>query len=398
MWNFLLHKALCRAVTDLALRVTYPDGTQRHYGPAGPAVEVTLHDPALPRALLTNPEMAIGEAYMTGRLTIAGDDLHGFMTRLIRMAEGGSLPGALVMVRRARKGIKRLRQASPLRRAQANVAHHYDIPDHFYRLFLEADMQYTCGYFPKAGMTLEEAQAAKMDHIAAKLLLAPGMRVLDIGCGWGGLALRLAQRHGVHVTGVTLSEVQLQAAQKRAAEMGLSDRVAFRLQDYRDVADRFDRVVSVGMMEHVGQPQYSTYFNKIHQILGPDGVALVHFIGRSSGPSALSPWFQKYIFPGGYAPALSEVLPAIEGSRLVTADIEVWRGHYEQTLRHWLQRFDAHLPEITTLFDETFVRMWRYYLITSELSFTEMPQVLFQVQLTKARLGTPPSRDYLYRP
>jgi cyclopropane-fatty-acyl-phospholipid synthase len=224
------------------------------------------------------------------------------------------------------------------------------------------------------------------------------MRVLDIGCGWGGLALRLAARHGVRVTGVTLSAVQLAAARARAQALGLQDRVEFRLQDYRHVPDQFDRVVSVGMMEHVGQPQYATYFNKIHDILAPDGVALIHFIGRSSGPSALSPWFQKYIFPGGYAPAFSEVIPKIEGAQLVLADLEVWRGHYEQTLRHWQQRFEAALPQVRTMYDEAFVRMWRYYLVSSELSFTEMKQVLFQAQLTKARLGTPPTRRYLYPP
>jgi cyclopropane-fatty-acyl-phospholipid synthase len=397
MWNALLHKALTRAVRRGCLRLTYPDGQAASYGEGEPEVAVRLTDPALPRKLLLNPELALGEAYMCGSLQIENDDLHGFVTLMIRIAEGGTLPPALALVRNTRKGMKRLRQASPLHRAAENVAHHYDIPDSFYRLFMEEDMQYTCAYYREPGMSLEKAQAAKMDHIAAKLLLKPGMRVLDIGCGWGGLALRLARLHGVHVTGVTLSEVQLAAARQRAAEMGLSDQVEFRLQDYRLVPDRFDSVVSVGMMEHVGQPQYATYFKKIYDILQPEGVALVHFIGRSSGPSALSPWFQKYIFPGGYAPALSEVIPAIEKSRLVTADIEVWRGHYEQTLRHWQERFTDTLPQTRAMFDEVFVRMWRYYLVTSELSFTGMSQVLFQVQLTKARLGTPLTRDYLYQ-
>lgn len=397
MWTDLLCRVLTRALANGQLDLTLPDGRSRRFGTGTPAVAARLTDPDLPRKLLMNPELALGEAYMDGTLQIGGDDLHGFLTLIIRAAETGTLPRPLALVRAARKGLKRLAQASPLHRARANVAHHYDIPDSFYRLFMEEDMQYTCAYYRDADMALDQAQAAKMDHIAAKLLLRPGMRVLDIGCGWGGLALRLAARHGVQVTGVTLSQVQLQAARARAAALGLADRVEFRLQDYRAVPDRFDRVVSVGMMEHVGQPQYPTYFRKIHDILQPDGVALVHFIGRSSPPGALSPWFQKYIFPGGYAPAFSEVIPAVERARLVLADLEVWRGHYEQTLRHWQDRFQANLPEVRAMFDDRFVRMWRYYLVASELSFTEMHQVLFQAQLTRARLGTPPTRDYLYR-
>lgn len=396
MWTGLLHKALTRAVRTGSLVLSYPDGQVQHYGHGAPQVVARLADPDLPRKLLLNPELALGEAYMHGQLQIEDDDLHGLLTLLIRSAETGALPRPLAMVRAARKGVKRLAQANRLGRSVQNVAHHYNIPDSFYRLFLEEDMQYTCAYYRSPDMDLEAAQAAKMDHIAAKLLLRPGVRVLDIGCGWGGLALRLAARHDVHVTGVTLSEVQLDAARQRAADMGLADKVTFRLQDYRAVPDRFDRVVSVGMMEHVGQPHYATYFKKIHDILQPDGLALIHFIGRSSPPSALSPWFQKYIFPGGYAPAFSEVIPAIEKSRLVLADLEVWRGHYERTLRDWQARFAANLPQVRAMFDETFVRMWRYYLVSAELSFTEMPQVLFQAQLTKARLGTPVTRDYLY--
>lgn len=396
MWTALLQRVLRRAIRSGSLHLTFPGGETAQYGAGEPVVHARLTAPDLPRKLLLNPELALGEAYMNGTLRIDGDDLRGFLTLIIRAAETGSLPRPLALIRAARKGVKRLAQASPLHKAVQNVAHHYDIPDSFYRLFMEADMQYTCAYYRDPGMTLEAAQAAKMDHIAAKLLLKPGMRVLDIGCGWGGLALRLAARHGVQVTGVTLSEVQLAAAQQRAAEMGLADKVEYRLQDYRAVPDQFDRVVSVGMMEHVGQPQYATYFNKIHSILKPDGVALVHFIGRSSPPGALSPWFQKYIFPGGYAPAFSEVVPAVEHSGLVMADLEVWRGHYEQTLQHWQHRFEDTLPQTRALFDETFVRMWRYYLISAELSFTEMSQVLFQVQLTKARIGTPMTRDYLY--
>ncbi|MDO8884254.1 cyclopropane-fatty-acyl-phospholipid synthase family protein, partial [Pseudotabrizicola sp.] len=274
--------------------------------------------------------------------------------------------------------------------------HHYDIPDGFYRLFMEEDLQYTCAYYRDEHATLEQAQAAKMAHIAAKLCLRPGLRVLDIGCGWGGLALYLARHHGVQVTGITLSAVQLAAAQSSAASMGLSDRVSFRLQDYRHVPDRFDRVVSVGMMEHVGVPQYQSYFNKINAILEPDGIGLIHFIGRHTPPRVLSPWFQKYIFPGGYAPAYSEVIPRVERAGLVVTDLEVWRGHYERTLRQWQARFRAHDPQVRAMFDDRFIRMWWWYLVAAEVSFTHMGMVLFQMQIARHPDAVPRTRDYLY--
>lgn len=397
MWDRLFLAVLGRAIRAGRLDVTLPDGTLHQIGPAiGTPVSVALTDPASPRKILLNPEMAIGEAYMDGTLTIADDDLAGFVALLIQSAVRGDLPVPLQMLRQLRKGWKRTAQFNPLMQSRKNVAHHYELSDEFYRLFMEEDMQYTCAYFRESGMTLQAAQAAKMDHIAAKLLLKPGMRVLDIGCGWGGLAIRLAQRHGVRVTGVTLSQSQLATAGARAERLGLAHLVEFRLQDYREVPDQFDRVVSVGMMEHVGAPQFDTYFSKVSNILAPNGVALIHFIGRSSGPNALSPWFQKYIFPGGYAPAYSEVMPSVEKSGLVMADLEVWRGHYEQTLLHWRQRFEANLPEIRAMFDARFIRMWRYYLVSAEMSFRGMHQVLFQLQLSKTPLDVPVTRKYLY--
>ncbi len=288
------------------------------------------------------------------------------------------------------------RQWNPAPRARANVAHHYDLSARLYDLFLDADRQYSCAYFARPDMSLEEAQLAKKRHIAAKLLLRPGMRVLDIGCGWGGMALTLARDYGVQVTGVTLSEEQLKLARERAAKAGLSDRAEFHLMDYRDVEGPFDRIVSVGMFEHVGVPHYRAYFAKVQALLAEDGVALIHTIGRSQPPGSTSPWIDRYIFPGGYVPSLSEAMSAVEKAGLVTADIEVWRLHYAETLRHWHDRFVARQDEARALYDARFCRMWRYYLIASELTFRLNAQVVFQLQLARRQEAVPLTRDYLY--
>ena len=361
MFVSLLDRILRRGITYGRLEVTFPDGAVRGYGPGspGPKARVELADPALIAKILMNPQMALGEGYMDGGLRFTSDDdIRHFLQIAVMSSKSGKLPLPMRMANRIRVKTKGVMQANTLAKSRQRVAHHYDIPDAFYGLFMEEDLQYTCAYFPADDMTLEAAQAAKMDHIAAKLRLRPGLRVLDIGCGWGGLALRLARLYDVHVTGVTLSPVQLAAAQQRARALGLSERVEFRLQDYRHVPDRFDRVVSVGMMEHVGQPQYRTYFTKIAQILKPDGVGLIHFIGRSSPPGVLSPWFQKYIFPGGYSPAFSEVVPQVERSGLAVTDLEVWRGHYDRTLRHWQDRFRRNEDQVRAMFDDRFIRMW----------------------------------------
>jgi cyclopropane-fatty-acyl-phospholipid synthase len=276
------------------------------------------------------------------------------------------------------------------------VQHHYDLSGELYDLFLDTDRQYSCAYFADPSMTLEQAQAAKKHHIAGKLLLRPGMRVLDIGCGWGGMALTLAQDYGVDVVGVTLSTEQHKVATERAKAAGLSEQVSFRLMDYRDVEGQFDRIVSVGMFEHVGAPHYRAYFKSVQELLAPDGVALIHTIGRSQPPGTTSPWITKYIFPGGYAPALSETAAAYEASGLVAADIEVWRLHYAETLRHWYMRFMDNIDKARALYDERFCRMWRYYLVASELTFRLSNQVVFQMQLTPKQDAVPLTRDYLY--
>lgn len=400
MWIKGLQNILTRGICNGRLHVTFPDGQKASYGPGhGPEATLTLADPALPRRIMLNPQLALGEAFMDGTLRFPDDDnLRQFLQIAAESALSGRLPLPMRLAHRLRVKAKATMQWNSLAVAQKRVKHHYDIPDTFYAMFMEAELQYTCAYYRHDAMTLEDAQAAKMAHIAAKLCLRPGLRVLDIGCGWGGFAFYLARQHDVQVTGITLSQVQLAAAERRAADLGLSDRVRFRLQDYRHVPDRFDRVVSVGMMEHVGAPQYRAYFSKIHQILTDDGIGLIHFIGRHTPPRVLSPWFQKYIFPGGYAPALSEVMSSVESSGLVLTDLEVWRGHYARTLRDWQTRFRAHEPQVRAMFDERFVRMWWWYLVASEVSFTHMGMVLFQMQIARHQMAVPRTRDYLYPP
>lgn len=400
MWERLLFGLLRKAVTEGRLTVTMPDGVEHGFGRGGanaPAVAVQIHDPDLARKLVLHPDMALGEAYMDGRLTITDDDLTGLLTLGARAMQRGRMPLLNRLGSGLRVAARRAMQWNPLGRSRRNVAHHYNLSEEFYTLFLDENRQYTCAYFRDEDMSLEQAQRAKMDHIARKLLLEPGMTVLDIGSGFGTLAIHLAQNYGVQVTGITLSETQLAAARARAAIAGVAGRVSFRLQDYREVKDSFDRIVSVGMMEHVGVPQYRRYFAQVSRRLTPNGLALIHTIGRSDGPSVLSPWFSKYIFPGGYSPALSEVMPAVQDSGLVLADAEVWRGHYERTLREWRKRFEANLPRILELYDDRLARMWRYYLVAAELSFTEYTNVVFQLQLARKPLAVPMTRDYLYR-
>jgi cyclopropane-fatty-acyl-phospholipid synthase len=392
----MLDRLLTRFMNTGALELTYPDGTTRRYGPGqGAVVFVRLTDPALPRRLVLSPELALGEGYMDGSIIIAGDDLDGFFTLMIRNAAHPPA-GLRAFQHRFSKWRRWWDQTNPAHRSRENVAHHYDLSGALYDLFLDADRQYSCGYFADPTLTLEQAQSAKKHHIAAKLCLRPDMEVFEIGCGWGGLALSLAQDYGVRVFGVTLSREQHKIATLRAAQAGLSDRVRFALMDYRAVQGRFDRVVSIGMFEHVGVPHYGEYFDLIRDRLTPDGVALIHTIGRAGPPGATSPWITKYIFPGGYVPALSEMAAAVERSGLYPTDLEVWRLHYAQTLRHWHDRFAVNQDHARALFDERFCRMWRYYLKASEHSFRHNRQCVFQFQLAQRQDAVPLTRDYLY--
>ena len=397
MWDQALLSFLRAGVRVGRLHLTLADGRVQVIGPGGaPETHVTLHDPALPRRFLLRPDLTMGEAYMDGRLTLKDDDIRSFLTFSLRNVRGRPVPAPLRWATRAVKAARSWAIWNHMGVARRNVAHHYDISEELYDLFLGETKQYTCAYFRRPDMTLDEAQAAKIDHIAAKLMLRPGLRVLDIGCGFGTLALALARDHGVRVVGITLSEVQLAEARRRAREAGLEAQVEFRLQDYRAVDESFDRVVSVGMMEHVGRPHLATYFRKVAQVLADDGVALIHYIGRWSPPDTISPWFNKYIFPGAYCPSASEALRAVERSGMILADMEVWRGHYERTLQEWLARFDRGIDRIRALHDDRFVRMWRYYLQSAELGFAEGFLVIHQLQLAKGRLTVPGTRDYLY--
>jgi cyclopropane-fatty-acyl-phospholipid synthase len=392
----LLDQMLSRFVGIGALTVIGPDGAEQlHRGAPGPEVTIRLTDASLYRTLFLNPELKAGEAYMDGSLQIERGSIRDLlMLFALNRANLRSQP----LQKTLRAWIKRLRKFKPRnsgRRARANVAHHYDLSNDLYRLFLDEDMQYSCAYFRTPDDTLETAQRNKLRHIAAKLDLRPGQRVLDIGCGWGGMAMYLAENAGVEVLGVTLSTDQLKLATERAAARGLSDRVRFELKDYRHVQGPFDRIVSVGMFEHVGAAQHDEFFGKVSQLLSNDGVALVHTIGRMGGPGAISPWFSKYIFPGAHVPAISEASAAAERARLWITDIEILRRHYAETLVHWERRFQANRAQIAAMFDERFCRMWEFYLIAGEIGFRHGKQMIIQMQLAKSSSTLPITRDYL---
>ncbi len=397
MWMRLLDGLLKRAIRTGTLVLHTTSGSPRRYGSGSPTVTVRLRDPSLVRRILLNPDLGIGEGYMDGTLTIDDDDLHGFFELAIKNSENAWQHPLHKLLWKYRYIARVTRQYNPAARAKRRVAHHYDLSGELYDLFLDNDKQYSCAYFRTPDETLEQAQAQKKAHIAGKLRLEPGMRVLDIGCGWGGLGLTLARDYGVHVVGVTLSEEQHQAANERARKAGLAERAEFRLMDYREVEGTFDRVVSVGMFEHVGSPHYREYFRTVYDKLTPDGVALIHTIGRTSPPGANSPWIEKYIFPGGYIPALSEMTTAIEKEDLILQDVEVWRMHYAHTLHHWHDRFMANVERVRDIYDERFCRMWRYYIAASEQTFRFKRQVVFQVQLGRKIEAVPITRDYLYR-
>ena len=394
-WEKAADRFLRRLMTDRALEVTWMDGRTTLYG-SGEPVRVAFHDVDLPRRLVMNPHLAIPEAYMDGTFTIEGDDLRLFFAAIIPgTARADEIP-TLRRVQEIARARKRLEQINTPLRARRNVKVHYDLPPELYDLFLGEDRQYSCAYFERPDMSLEEAQEAKKRLIAKKLLIEPGMRVLDIGCGWGGMALTLARDFGAEVVGVTLSDEQHAAARKRVASAGLEGRIDIRLQDYRDVGGPFDRIVSVGMFEHVGVPNYRTYFGKIKELLTEDGVALIHTIGRTGPPGITSPFISKYVFPGGYVPALTEVMQPVERLHLELCDLEVWRLHYAETLRHWYERFMEREAEAERLMDARFVRMWRFYLAGSEMTFRHHRQVVFQLQIAKRKDAVPITRDYLY--
>ena len=369
----------------------------RFEGAEGPAVTVRLHDRSLHWKLFFDPRLFAGEAFTDGGLTVENGSVYDFLDLVGMNMASVETPLAQRIALWGYRMARRLHQHNPARRARQNVAHHYDLSGQLYDLFLDADKQYSCAYFTGDNDSLDTAQADKKRHIAAKLLLEPGHKVLDIGSGWGGLAIYLARETGVDVTGLTLSQEQLKVAEARAREAGLEDRVRFKLRDYREETGSYDRIVSVGMFEHVGVNHFGDYFAKVRELLTDDGVMLLHTIGRADGPGATDPWIRKYIFPGGYIPALSELAAAIEKSALWATDIEVLRLHYADTLRHWRRRFLARRAEAEALYDERFCRMWEYYLACSEMSFRHLQNVVFQIQLAKRQEAVPLTRDYIDR-
>jgi cyclopropane-fatty-acyl-phospholipid synthase len=361
---------------------------------SAPSCAVRLGDRWLDHSIAFNPALYVGEAFMDGRLTIAEGRLYDFLdlaARNIAHLEGN--PWYSLISRIA----KRIGQYNPVGRAQKNVAHHYDLSDQLYDLFLDKDRQYSCAYFLSPRDSIETAQENKKRHIASKLLLArPRLKVLDIGSGWGGMGLYLAGETGADVTGVTLSVEQHKVSEARAAAAGLHERVRFHLRDYREEPGRYDRIVSVGMFEHVGPSNYREFFRKLKDLLADDGVALLHSIGRMEPPGGMNPWIRKYIFPGGYTPALSEVFEAVQEAGLWVTDLEILRLHYAETLRAWRERFESNRDSIRALYDERFCRMWEFYLVGCELSFRHMNQMVFQMQIAKQQHAVPMTRDYMF--
>ncbi len=391
----MIEKLLRRMIRVGDLTVHLPGGREVRVGDGtGAPVAIRLTARAI-RRILGKPGLGVGESYMDGELVL----VRGTLWELLELVGrgGGRAPkvGHGSWLARLKRNIKRARQqANGRAAARANVAHHYDLSNDLYKRFLDADMQYSCAYFERPDMTLEEAQAAKKKHIADKLRIQPGQAVLDIGSGWGGMAMTLARDYGAKVTGVTLSVEQLELARERVAAAGLADDIAFELTDYRDLSSRFDRIVSVGMLEHVGAPNLREYFQTVRRLLADDGVALIHSISRMEGPRVTNAFTHKYIFPGGYVPALSEITAAVEEAGLWITDVEILRLHYAETLRHWRQRFMAD-PDIPQLRDERFRRMWEFYLAGSEMGFRYAGHMVAQLQLARRVDSLPITRDYM---
>jgi len=395
---FLLSR-LFRTVFRTGRLTVIDAGGKRHvYGDqAEPALTIRLHDKAVEWAIGINPRLAVGEAFMDGRLTIEdGRDIYAFLDFCALNTERFASYGHFDPLYHVERLLRGLQQFNPIGKAQRNVAHHYDLSGRLYDLFLDTDRQYSCAYFRTGNDSLEVAQDNKKRHIGAKLLLKPGTKVLDIGSGWGGLGIYLARAGAGEVHGVTLSTEQHEVSNRRAREAGVADRVKFHLRDYREQDGKFDRIVSVGMFEHVGSRHYGEFFRKVRELLADDGVALLHSIGRSDGGGVTNPWIRKYIFPGGYAPALSEVLPWVERAGLWVTDIEILRLHYADTLREWRRRFNLARDEIRKIYDERFCRMWEFYLAGSEVAFRRQGHMVFQMQLAKRVDAVPRTRDYIH--
>ncbi|RFA31448.1 SAM-dependent methyltransferase [Alkalilimnicola ehrlichii] len=390
-----IERLLAGKIRKGSLLLSFPDGRQRQFGDGEPQAEWRFHDPKALAKIAADPEFMLGQTYMDGAWDAGEQGLLPLLKVLMQ-----NFPAAGDAKARAwwQLLLKPIQQWNRLAASRRNVARHYDLDESLFRHFLDRDMQYSCAYFRSAAMELEAAQQAKCEHIRRKLLLSHDMKVLDIGCGWGGLAIFLAREAGVRVTGLTLSREQYRVASERVQRAGLEGQVEIRLEDYREHSGRYDRIVSVGMFEHVGAPYFRTYFDHVYGLMRSDGVALIHTIGRTSPPTTTNPWIRRYIFPGGYIPAMSEAMEAVEKSGLITADIEVLRLHYARTLAAWQQRFQLVRDRIAMEKGERFCRMWEFYLASSEASFRWRDLVVFQLQLSNALTAVPTTRDYLYRP
>jgi cyclopropane-fatty-acyl-phospholipid synthase len=385
----LIHQGTLRISTAPGRSFTVGDG-------AGQPIAISFDSPFTLLSILANPELKFGESYMDGTMRIEQGSIAELLDLVLSQAPRRPPLAVAALINGYHFVIRRIEQFNPRGRARRNVAHHYDLDGRLYSMFLDSDRQYSCAYFERPNISLDDAQLAKKRHLAAKLLMdRPGLSVLDIGSGWGGLAIYLAEVAGARVLGVTLSEQQLAKARERAAEKQLGSRVEFRLEDYRDIGGRFDRIVSVGMFEHVGVTHYDKFFRRLRDLLADDGVAILHAIGRSGPPTSTAAFITKYIFPGGYIPALSEVLPAIQRSGLVATDIEILRLHYAETLKAWRERFLAHREEVLRLYDERFLRMWEFYLASSEMAFRHRGLMVFQIQLARRQDAVPLTRDYV---
>ena len=394
----LLDRFLGKIIHEGELVIRGPGAAVARFGAPDPRfgeVAVRMTDAGTGRAIARNPGLNAGQMYMDGRLIVEQGDILALLDLVGHNIRWDHDNPARLALWKAQRWLSGLEQLNDAVRSKKNVAHHYDLSDRLYDLFLDRDRQYSCAYFTDPKNSLEQAQADKLAHIAAKLCLKPGMRVLDIGCGWGGLALYLNRVADVDVTGITLSEEQLAVARRRAAEAGVADRVRFELIDYRALGGQFDRVVSVGMFEHVGRPNYRRFFETVRDRMTPEGVALIHTIARADGPGVTDPWTAKYIFPGGYSPALSEVIPAIEKSWLWVTDIEILRLHYAYTLQHWYDRVQAQRAEIEALYDTRFFRMWSFYLASAIIAFRHDGHMNAQIQLARHRDAVPLTRDYI---
>jgi cyclopropane-fatty-acyl-phospholipid synthase len=397
--NRILDRFVSTIVRNGNLTITYSDGKRRLYGGGlGKPVHIRFKSAWAEWRVIYNPEYYLGHCYAEGMIDLLEGDMYDLLEAVFTGNPDGGLQYKPWMKALAslRFSVRHFKENNIAHRSRKNVQHHYDLTGALYDLFLDSDRQYSCAYFETPDTDLEEAQLAKKRHIAAKMVMnRPGLSVLDIGCGWGGMALYLARNLGARVKGVTLSDEQLALARKRAADGGLDEDVRFELQDYRHVEEKFDRIVSVGMFEHVGRPHYDTYFKKSAQLLKKDGVMLMHTIGRVDVPSTTNPFIEKYIFPGGYIPSMSEVMTSIERSGLVITDVEVLRLHYAETLRAWRERFMARRDEAKALYDEKFCRIWEFYLAASESAFRWQGLVIFQFQLAHDQQAVPLTRDYI---